>query len=484
MKKKLLAALLSASMVAAVLSGCGDSGSASSEGGTDAAASDETDSAQAEGTDSAGAGEDAGEQQAMDAQESESSGDAAGTIVTEPTELTYIFADGDEGAKASMNTIVDKFNETYPDITVTIEPGNGGAYSEFIKTKDSVGEFPDVMEMRDTAMYVRAGKLEPLPDDIVALFRTTTEFDGKVYTAPLGGENTNGIIYNKTYFDENGWTEPATYDEFITLCQNIADKGDMAPLVVGGQDIWHMGFWFHKAYNDQVLSQDGDFIKHCYEGSKDFSDETFKAAFEELQTIMQYAQEGWVSTPDAQITTFLVNDMAAMMYSGTHMFSQIAQADPEFEMGWFAVPSPDGKTRLVGGGGAGGLAISAESAKDPNKKAAAEEFIRFFYAPENYKIYCETLSAIPSTVEDPGLDVADVLQEVIDANASADDLAPMWNGRVGENELPPDFRNFTYKTLIEVLQGTRDIDSACEELNKTWQVASESFNPVTGVGIE
>ena len=172
------------------------------------------------------------------------------------------------------------------------------------------------------------------------------------------------------------------------------------------------------------------------------------------------------------------------MYSGTHMFSQIAQADPEFEMGWFAIPSPDGKTRLVGGGGVGGLAISAEAAKDPDKKAAAEEFIRFFYAPENYKIYCETLSAIPSTTQAPDLDVMDVFQEVIDANGTADDLAPMWNGRVGENELPPDFRNFTYKTLIEVLQGTRDIDSACEELNKTWQVSMQSFNPITGVGIE
>ena len=84
----------------------------------------------------------------------------------------------------------------------------------------------------------------------------------------------------------------------------------------------------------------------------------------------------------------------------------------------------------------------------------------------------------------PELDVPDVFKEVIDANAAADDLAPMWNGRVEENELPPDFRNFTYKTLIEVLQGTRDIDSACEELNKTWQVSMQSFNPVTGVGIE
>ncbi len=457
MRKKLVAVLLSGAMAAATLTGCGGSADAPADNAE-------------QGAEEAGAEEETGtEEEAAPAQ-------SADSIVSAPTELTYIFADGDEGAKASMNEIVNKFNDTYPDITVTIEPGNGGAYSEFIKTKDSVGEFPDVMEMRDTAMYVRAGKLAPLPDDIVSLFRTTTAFDGQVYTVPFGGENTNGIIYNKAYFDENGWSEPATYDEFITLCQNIKDKGDMAPLVVGGQDIWHMGFWFHKAYNDQVLSKDPDFIKHCYEGTKDFSDDSFKAAFEELQTILQYAQDGWISTPDAQITTFLVNDMAAMMYSGTHMFSQIAAADPEFEMGWFAVPSPDGKTRLVGGGGAGGLAISAE--------AAAEAFIKFFYQPENYKIYCEKLSAIPATVEEPDLEVMDVFQEVIDANATADDLAPMWNGKVGENELPPDFRNFTYKTLIEVLQGTRDIDSACEELNKTWKVSMESFNPVTGVGIE
>ena len=321
--------------------------------------------------------------------------------------------------------------------------------------------------------------LEPLPDDIVSMFKTTIPFDGKTYTAPLGGENTNGIIYNKKYFDENGFAEPKTYDEFIELCQKIKDKGDMAPLVVGGQDIWHVGFWFYKAYNDQVMSQDTDFIKHCYEGTKDFSDPAIVATFEEMKTIFQYAQDGWVSTPDAQITTFLVSDMAAMMYSGTHMFSQIKDADPNFEVGWFAVPSPDGKTRLVGGGGAGGLAISAESAKDPNKKAAAEEFIRFFYTPENYKVYCDKLNAIPSTVETPDLAADPVMMEVIEATNTADDLSVMWNGRVGENELPPDFRNFTYKTVIEVIQGQRDIPSACEEMNKTWQVAMQSFNPVT-----
>ncbi|WP_099469538.1 ABC transporter substrate-binding protein [Konateibacter massiliensis] len=466
MKKKFISTLLVTAMTATMLAGCGSSsttGTATGETATDTT----------------------GQAAATETEQTETA-DAAATdsIVTEPTELTLIFADGDDGYKTVMNAIVDRFNATYPDITVTIEPGNGGAYSEFLKTKDSVGEFPDIMEMRDTAVYVRAGKIAPLSEDITSLFKTTTEFDGSVYTAPMAGENTDGIFYNKDYFDKNGFTEPTTYDEFLELCQKIKDKGDMSPLVVGGQDIWHMGFWFHKAYSDQVLSQDADFIKHAYEGTKDFSDDTFKATFEELKTIMQYAQDGWASTPDAQIATFMANDMSAMMFSGTHMVAQLKAAAPDMNIGWFPIPSPDGKMRLVGGAGISGLAMSTEAAADSNKKAAAEEFIKFFFESKNYKEYCETMSAIPTTVNDPQISAEPVFVEIMQAVDDADEIGPMWNGRSGENELPTDFRNFTYKTLIEVLQGTRDIDSATTELNKTWQTSMESFNPVTGVGIE
>jgi raffinose/stachyose/melibiose transport system substrate-binding protein len=461
MRKRFIATCLVAAMTATMISGCGSSKTeTTSETKTEGSSETTTESTETT-TDT-----------------------ATDSIVTEPTELTFIFADGDEGAKVAMNSIVDKFNAAYPDITVTIEPGNGGAYSELLKTKDSVGEFPDIMEMRDTALYVRAGKIAELPEDITSLFKTTTKFGDKVYTAPIAGENTQGIIYNKDYFDENGFSEPTTYDEFIELCQKIKDKGDMSPLVVGGQDIWHMGFLFHKAYNDQVLSQDNDFIKHSYEGTKDFTDPTIKATFEELKTIMQFAQDGWASTPDAQITTFLANNMSAMMYSGTHMFAQIKAAAPDMKIGWFPVPSPDGKVRLVGGAGISGLAISSEAAADSNKKVAAEAFIKFFFEAKNYKEFCETMSAIPTTVEDPQISADPVFIEVIQAVDNADEIAPMWNGRTEDNELPPDFRNFTYKTLIEVLQGTRDIDSACDELNKTWKVGMESFNPITGLGIE
>lgn len=111
--KKALSAAMAAGMTAVMLAGCGSSASSAAEStalpSTSAAASTEA---------------------------------AAESVVSAPTELSFVFADGDDNFKTEMNKIVDNFNAANPDITITIEPGDGGSYSEFLKTKDSVGEFP------------------------------------------------------------------------------------------------------------------------------------------------------------------------------------------------------------------------------------------------------------------------------------------------------------------------------------------------------
>ena len=453
--KKALSAAMAAGMTAVMLAGCGSSASSAAES-----------TAPAESTSAA------------------STEAAAESVVSAPTALSFVFADGDDNFKTEMNKIVDNFNAANPDITITIEPGDGGSYSEFLKTKDSVGEFPDMMEMRDTAMYVRAGKVAPLSDDIKALFTSTVEFDGVTYTAPMSGANTMGIMYNKKYFADNGLEIPKTWDEFITLCQTIKDKGDMSPLVVGGGDVWHVGFLYDLCYANDVMETDPDFIEECYKGEKDFSDPNYQKAVTDLAEVLSFAQDGWASTPDAQITTFFVNDMSAMMFSGTHMFGQISEAAPDFEYGWFAVPDRDGKVNLLGGGTAGGWALSAEAAKDPDKQAAFDAFCKYFFSSDVYGEYCEQMAAIPTTVETPKMNSSEQFQAVLDALSAADYTHLMWNQEVGNRELPPDFRNFTYKTCIEVAQGSRDVASASSELQKTWNVALQSFNPTTGLGVE
>ena len=454
--KKALSAAMAAGMTAVMLAGCGSSAPSAAES-----------TAPAESTSTAASTEAAAE-----------------SVVSAPTALSFVFADGDDTFKTQMNKIVDDFNAANPDITITIEPGDGGSYSEFLKTKDSVGEFPDMMEMRDTAMYVRAGKIAPLSDDVKALFTSTVDFDGVTYTAPFSGANTMGIMYNKKYFADNGLEIPKTWDEFITLCQTIKDKVDMSPLVVGGSDVWHIGFLYDLCYANDVLESDPDFIEECYKGEKDFSDANYQKAVTDLAEVLSFAQDGWASTPDAQITTFFVNDMSAMMFSGTHMFSQINDAAPDFEYGWFAVPDRDGKVNLLGGGTAGGWALSAEAAKDPDKQATFDAFCKYFFSSDVYGAYCEAMAAIPTTVETPKMNTSEQFKSVLDALSAADYTHLMWNQEVGNRELPPDFRNFTYKTCIEVAQGSRDVASASSELQKTWNVALQSFNPTTGLGVE
>ncbi|MFV0503181.1 MAG: ABC transporter substrate-binding protein, partial [Lachnospirales bacterium] len=293
--------------------------------------------------------------------------------------------------------------------------------------------------------------------------------------------------YNKKYFQENGLNEePKTWDEFIELCNQIQELEDMSPIVVGGNDIWHMGFWFNKMYQDNIIVDDENFIENMYGGEVTWSEYTgAKETFEQYKELMNYVDEGWASTPDSMVTTFLVSDMAAMLYSGTWMFSQIEEADPNFELGWFPVYDKEGKLNQVGGAGTGGWALSKEAVEEnPGYQELFDAFCEYFFAPDVYGIYTSALNFIPSTIEMPDMTTSPLFEEVIASTELQDHGIIQWDGRVGYNELPPDFRNFTFKTMVEYLQDTISVEDALSQLDAQWSTSTIEFNPVTGVGIE
>ena len=97
--------------------------------------------------------------------------------------------------------------------------------------------------------------------------------DGTLYYIP-GPSQVRGIIYNKTLFDENGWTVPESYDEFVTLCQTIEATGIKAlqlgfknPEVLDTAFIgYNYGNYFSKPQDVQWISDynrgNGDFGSH------------------------------------------------------------------------------------------------------------------------------------------------------------------------------------------------------------------------------
>lgn len=309
------------------------------------------------------------------------------------TTIRFLYATGDETWNAVVDKVVAAFNEQSDTSEVKLDPLPAGSdYATALKTVDATGNWPAVVDMRDTLTYVNAGKLAPVPDEVTALLEPEAfapAEDGNVYTVPysaLNGELGMNIVYNKTYFEEHDLEVPETYDEFIDLLDEIKSNGDV-PLATAAAEVWPSDqLWKPLAAPTFAeYSDEGGFWNAAAAGDASVAD--LKAPLEKLKNIMDnYVLEGWQSTADAQTTTLLVNEQAVMATSsaGLGRLMDINKVDPDFDAGLFIIPDEDGKINVlknsVIGDTAGGLAISSQAAENEDEYASAVEFLTYFYS--------------------------------------------------------------------------------------------------------
>lgn len=415
----------------------------------------------------------------------ESAAAAESTVATTDAlpavEVSIVYATGDQVSAELMHQRVVDFMAAHPGVTITEKLSNEGAYLDAIKTLDAVGELPDIIEMRDTPLFVRAGKLGELPADITGLFANSVPFDGKIYTAPISNVYPNGIIYSKKAFADAGVQveDIKTYDDFLAACGKIKDTG-IAPIVVGGSDIWHIGFWWSYFWLNHVAVDNPNWIADRYAGKASFTDASVKAAMEDLNKLFQsgYVEKGWASTAESQCPSILVSGQAAMYYTGPFSFTQIQEADPSFEFGFFALPNQDGKFNVTGGVTPGGWAINAETQKDADKTKVVYVFIREFFEKETYTAFCKRASAIPSLIEDISYETGEQMASALEIAKTADSIHLNWNQNIGENELPPNFRNFCYKLVSEWFLNVSTVEDGLKTMDAEWENVTKDFNPV------
>lgn len=402
----------------------------------------------------------------------------------EDVELTIFLSNGDPLANEVNAHILKTFQEKYPMIKIVDITPTAASFTEGLKSVDAVGEFPDILEARDVPMWARAGKLAEMDPETVALVPNAPTFNGKNYCVPTTVSNPLGFFYNKAFFDKHGFAEPATYGEFLELCEKIKATGEMAPIVVGAADVWHIGFLWMQIYINELTSKNPDFIKHLYTGEAKWTDQIAVDCFTKYADLFKngYVEEGFMSTPDNQITSLLVGGKAAMFISLTHMIKQIETADPNFEFGWFPLPCEDGSLRMMGGSTLSGLTYSADLAEDEDKLLAANLYIRYNFSDEIYKYMLETMSFFPSRPVE--LDYpSSIMNKITETLARANALELGWNAKWGDNEIPTAFRNFAYKIAQEWATGTKTVEQGLADMQTEWNVQAADFNPVTGVGI-
>jgi raffinose/stachyose/melibiose transport system substrate-binding protein len=398
-------------------------------------------------------------------------GDEGDTGSTEKTTIRFLYATGDETWNTVVDAVVEAFNEQSDTTTVELDPLPAGSdYATALKTMDATGNWPAVVDMRDTLTYINAGKLAPIPDSVTELIEPEAvgaAADGNVYTVPysaLNGEIGLNIVYNKDYFEENDLEVPETYDDFIDLLGDIKANGD-EPLATAAAEVWPSDqLW--KPLAAPYFAQWGDqggFWTAAANG--DATIEDLREPLQELLDITNdYVLAGWQSTADAQTTTLLVNDMAVMATSsaGLGRLNDINKVDADFNAGMFIVPAEDGTINVlknaVNGDTAGGLAISAQAAEDDAQYASATEFLEYFYQVDTANLMEANGWLAPNIV------AADEVERNTSIPGSADYFGLLENPNLSWYENVSDlstfsaFNTFFRQARIEMQDGQSSID--------------------------
>ena len=198
--------------------------------------------------------------------------------------ITHYFT-GEFGLKV-FNEQVAKF-EAATDYTMKNSPVGHEDFKTDILVRAAGDSLPDVFSYwagARTQFVVDSGSLHAIDemwnrdglDAVVAksVADSATLYNGKRYLVPFNYHYA-GMFYNTKVFADAGVTEmPATWDEFLALCEMFKGKG-VTPIALGSKNRWPAQFWF-----DYLLlrTAGADYRAKLMDGSAAYDDAEVKAA--------------------------------------------------------------------------------------------------------------------------------------------------------------------------------------------------------------
>lgn len=289
--------------------------------------------------------------------------------------------------------------EDYPDVVAI---GGDASYADFV----------DSNILADMTEYPGMAQVQQAYQDIMKSV-TYVPMDG-IYGVPYIA-NAAGMLYNKDMFAEKGWDIPETWDEFIALCEEIKAEGEVLPLYLGFLDTWTILSPWNSILVDLVPQ---DHIRKVNSGEAKFAD-YYREPAEKLYQLLQYGEEGPFAYSYEDACTAFARGQSAMFPCGSFAVPQILSANPDMNVGLFAMPAADDpEDRLVVSGV--DLCWNMTVANEDHREQVYE-VIDFLNEPDNLQTYCDDQKAIPCIEGDFTLDpLFDDIQEFLDAGKVID----------------------------------------------------------------
>ena len=344
--------------------------------------------------------------------------------------ITHYFT-GEFGLKV-FNEQVARF-EAATDYTLKNSPVGHEDFKTDILVRAAGDSLPDVFSYwagARTQFVVDSGSLHPIDemwsrdglDGVVAksVADSATLYNGKRYLVPFNYHYT-GMFYNTKVLADAGVTDmPATWDEFLALCQMLKDKG-VTPIALGSKNRWPAQFWF-----DYLLLRTAgpDYRANLMNGSAAYDDAEVKAA---MALWKDLADKGYFA-PNANADEWtdasnkVAKGDAAMTLMGTWItgYWNGLGLEPGKDYDFFPFPSIAEDVPGAVVGPVDGLVIS----NDGDNRAGAEAFLSFMMSNADVQAsWTGAYGALSANVNVDPANYNDVMQRVSTTVAAADVFA-------------------------------------------------------------
>ena len=248
------------------------------------------------------------------------------------------------------------------------------------------------------------------------------DLNGRIYFLPMASV-VEGIVYNKTLFDENGWTLPKNYDEYQALCKTILAAG----YGVEGKPLSgiHAGTLFQRCYmlDSGWRLSSYHWLNQFNQREASIRDIDWKNILNDLDTSAEIRRESteYLKEKSGIITASveLSSRSYAMMESSTSLLGQMTQAgdSDQFRLMPFFGSSSDGGYLLSSGTVKFGA--SAKAMADPAKAEAIDALFSYFSSEKGqndinaytFNVIAPTEGGTPQTGGDFFADVQTELSE-------------------------------------------------------------------------
>ncbi|MBN2659181.1 MAG: carbohydrate ABC transporter substrate-binding protein [Spirochaetales bacterium] len=395
---------------------------------------------------------------------SQESGDMNG----KEQKTVQLFISGKSVWGEPMNTVVEKFNETYPDIRIEVEVVGGGAdYHPVLASRVQTKTLPDIFMIAGAGDYAAWQEhLDDLSDmevvdNFLPISRESAYYDGKLMGLPSSIEG-YGYIYNKKLFKQAGITKvPETFTELSAAVDKLNAAG-ITPFVSGYGTWWVIS---NHQLNVPFAMQDDPFgfIEKLNNGSATIAGNEQFLALEKLINLVKEntAKDPLTEDHNMQVSLF-AGEQAAMIQQGNWKEAAILDANPDIEMG--LVPLAIGENAATSGRIPVGVPWYWVVSKDSAVKEEARIFLNWLLneAPGQEQLVT-SLNSIPAY---------DNFDVELSGGISSDVLAYSKAGKTIHWTFglwPQGFTQNASDILQEYVAGKITFAEVLDRMDKSWQ---------------